>query len=115
MGSALHVKLLKADFPVFKTREEIENDFRLDEREKENLIYNITNGHAQVSAGQHLLDDYRDREITSIAIEKLNTVIKICNPDNWDKSDIQTDYYDVHYHFELQIGSSEKPLEVVAA
>ena len=39
-------------------------------------------------------------------------IIECLNLDNWDRSDSQTDYFDVGHYVTLQIGSWDKPFAV---
>lgn len=116
MGRSLHVCLVKAPFRVFKTEDEIRETFRThgygryDERDVTNLVYDIQRGHTQVN------DYYIDESplYTDEAKLVLKRVKEIVNKDNWDHSDIQTDYFDVHFYLHMSIGTWERPLEVMA-
>lgn len=116
MGQSLHVVLVKAPFRVFKTEDEIREHFRTngwgryDERDITNIVYDISRGHTQVN------DHYIDESViyTDEAKIILKRVREIVNKDNWDRSDIQTDYFDVHFYLHMSIGTWERPLEVVA-
>jgi len=50
--------------------------------------------------------------LTEQAVEMLNAVIEIGNRENWDNSDLMTDYFDVNYYFHLNIGKWDKPFIV---
>lgn len=39
----------------------------------------------------------------------LAKAIEIANKKNWDRSEIQTDYFDVNYYFDLEIGKWNRP------
>lgn len=116
MGSSLHVKLVKANFRVFKTEEEIREHFRTegwgkyDERDMINLTRDVERGYSQVN--EYYID--RSPIYTDEAKKILKCVKEISNQDNWDHSDVVTDYYDVHYHFDFTVGEWDRPLEVVA-
>ena len=42
----------------------------------------------------------------------LRAITDVCNRDNYDNSDIQTDYFDVGYYFHLKIGKWDRDYEV---
>ena len=41
-----------------------------------------------------------------------NRINEICNQWNWDRSDSQSDYFDVNYYLRLSVGKWDKPFEV---
>ena len=43
----------------------------------------------------------------------LQRVAEIDRENNWDNSDPMTDYYDVHHHFDLEIGKWNKPFQKI--
>jgi len=45
--------------------------------------------------------------------ELLTKIVKILNTGNWNRSDSQTDYFDVGHYINLSIGSWEKPYILV--
>ena len=47
--------------------------------------------------------------LTQEAWDCMAAAFKIANKDNWDKSDIQTDYFNVNYYLHLAIGKWDKP------
>ena len=49
--------------------------------------------------------------LTPKAWRALATATSIANRRNWDRSDIQTDYFDVNYYFHLAIGKWNKPYQ----
>lgn len=50
--------------------------------------------------------------LTEQAVGMLNVVIEISNCENWDNSDLMTDYFDVNYYFHLEIGKWNRPFVV---
>lgn len=44
----------------------------------------------------------------------LNEVMHVMNDGNWDRSDIQTDYFDVGWYTDIKIGEWNKPYQVAA-
>ena len=50
--------------------------------------------------------------LTEEAAEMFKAVSEIGNRENWDNSDIQTDYFDVNYYFNLAVGKWDKPFVV---
>ena len=50
--------------------------------------------------------------LTPKAAKMLKAVVEMSNRENWNNSDIQTDYFDVNYYFHLQVGKWNKPFIV---
>lgn len=48
------------------------------------------------------------------ALAFLSEVIPAMNAENFDKSDIMTDYFHVGYYINVRIGSDDKPYELIA-
>src|SRR5450759_2452689 len=108
--------VVKADFQVFRTPEELRSDAIHGEEQwqtnaRENRIIDAERGYTQLGGTNHL--DDRDKVFTETAKNVLNRVVDIINRDNWDNSDMQTDYYDVNYAVRFNIGSFEKPVEIL--
>lgn len=51
---------------------------------------------------------------TGEALEIMDAIYKGLQKENYDNSDIQTDYFDVGYYVNVQIGRWNKPFEVTA-
>ena len=68
------------------------------------------NGHLDI--GNHFNPNW-DNSITSVltreAANILSKVFSICDRYNWDHSDLQSDYYDVHFYLSVEIGRWNKP------
>lgn len=47
-------------------------------------------------------------------VAEIAPIIAALNTDNWDRSDIQTDYFDVGHYITLQFGTWDKRFEVKA-
>ena len=60
----------------------------------------------------HLAERCNGYYLTKSAVKLLEKVVKISNKKNWDRSDLMTDYFDVNYYFNLQIGKWNKPFKV---
>jgi hypothetical protein len=63
--------------------------------------------------GNSLPDFYNNGVVlTESAWDMLRRVDEIANAENWDRSDRQSDYFDVNYYFHLRIGKWNKPFVV---
>lgn len=51
------------------------------------------------------IDSNFDGEVAKL----LKTIVDCLNTGNWDRSDSQSDYFDVGHYIELEIGSWDKP------
>jgi len=52
-----------------------------------------------------------DRQFTGKALEIIDACVKAMNQGNHDKSDIQSDYFDVGWYIDINIGQWNKPYE----
>lgn len=60
------------------------------------------------------VNDYHlDNRFYGQALDDLQAIVDICNVGNHNNSDIQSDYFDVGWYLDLDIGSDERPFEVV--
>jgi len=84
---------------------------------------NTTNGHTHsgeyVRLNHYYIDQNWDGDwvsdgyyLTEAAAQMFKRVVEIANRDNWDNSDLQTDYCDVNYYFHLNVGKWDKPFVV---
>lgn len=48
-------------------------------------------------------------------LETFKRIKKAMNTDNYDRSDVMTDYFDVGHYVSIQIGKWNKPFQVLAA
>ena len=99
-GQSLGVYLMGAPFKVFAIPKTING-------------YD-NGGHAQLNKYQ-LLDKYPDnkricngRYLTKKAWTVLKRACEIMDADNWDRSDIMVDYFDVNYYSDISIGKWNK-------
>lgn len=107
-GSEITVSLMTAPFPVFAQ----DVDCNGNKQEKDYTQLN----HFQLRRGF----DYDRRDpgvcngvfLTPEAWEVLKRADEIANLHNWDNSDIQTDYFDVNYYFNINIGKWNKPFQI---
>ena len=118
MGQSLHVSLMKSDFKVIRDSTDI----------NENALRHLSTGYTIEDIKQrqneryHQLNQYgffRDEYdpdtwnngvfLTEKAHIMFKRIVKIVNYFNWDNSDSQTDYFDVHFYLHLNIGKWNKP------
>jgi hypothetical protein len=57
----------------------------------------------------------RDERLEDWFKEELQHIVNYANQWNWDRSDIQTDYFDVNFYWNLGIGKWDKPFEYTGA
>lgn len=55
---------------------------------------------------------YLDSEFSGECLKCLQELNEAMNDGNWDKSDIQTDYFNVGWHIDINIGTYDKPYTV---
>ena len=101
-GQSLKVTLLAAPFKAFaKDRDCSGNEVR---------------GYAQLNQYQFQgLDDEllnNGTYLTKEAWDCMADAYRIASRDNWNKSDPQTDYYNVNYWLHLEIGKWDKPFVI---
>jgi hypothetical protein len=56
---------------------------------------------------------YLDSSFSGIALEYLEKAKAIMHVDHWDKSDIQSDYFNCAYYVNMQVGRWNKPYKLV--
>lgn len=71
--------------------------------------HDIANGHYRVNHYWYA-SHIKDREL----VAEITPIIAALNTDNYDNSDIQTDYFDVGHYISLQFGTWDKRFEVKA-
>lgn len=54
-----------------------------------------------------------DRSFSGIALECLEAIKEVLYEDHWDKSDIQTDYFNTAWYIAICIGRYDKPYKVI--
>jgi len=108
-GSSISVALMTAPFPVFA------RDVDVNENEQDK-------GYAQLNRYQLARGfDYSHQYpgvcngvfLTPEAWKVLSRAGEIGQFHNWDNSDIQTDYFDVNYYFDIAIGKWDKPFQIM--
>lgn len=71
------------------------------------------NGHLNI--GNHFNPNW-DRPITDVVTQEaadiLSVVFSVCSQYNWDHSDHQSDYFDVHFYLSVEIGKWNKPYSI---
>lgn len=55
---------------------------------------------------------YRD-QFTGPALEFLEQVLAVMNTGNWDRSEIQSDYFDVGWYVDVNIGRWDRPYALI--
>jgi hypothetical protein len=58
---------------------------------------------------------YRESLNDECVADTLDAIFKALNTDNYDRSDTQTDYFDVGHYVDLRIGKWDKPFVVTGA
>ena len=66
------------------------------------------NGYLSVNRYHMVRNEY----LTDAGKELFTKIAEIANQWNWDRSDIQSDYFDVNYYLNLSVGKWDKPFEV---
>jgi len=110
-GQSMHIALMSAPFEVFS---DVDNNvvemehLRRSHLTKEEIakIWNDTveKNHHQVNQ-YYINDDYM---LSNEAKELFKYVRILSDKDNWDNSDIMTDYFDVNYYMDMSIGKWDK-------
>ena len=105
MGSALHVSLMRCPFKVY-----FEKPTYWSRGGEFQLNYGQINGNLSLPYGQTEDRGFKIRPhaITREAYEVLGKAKEIANRENWDDSDVMTDYYSVNYAFHLYVGRHDK-------
>ena len=110
---------LKAEFPEIKFSVRIEHHMALNVTIVK-APYNFMEHRASVQLGGFKLredsnyqSDTANERFPFKHIDVLNRIIDIINCDNYDRSDIMTDYFDVGYYVHFNIGSWNKPFVFV--
>ncbi len=77
--------------------------------EKENYARRIKEDHRTLNI-YHLDKEFPEG---STMLEPIKKILACLNTDNFDRSDIQSDYFCVGHHVDLNIGSYDKPFEAI--
>ena len=54
-----------------------------------------------------------DPDITPECWQVFKRAYDILSKDNWDRSDIQTDYFDVHFYYRFEVGKWDRKFEKI--
>jgi hypothetical protein len=118
MGSSLYVCLMSANFKVTKTFEEIPQDiiqFYINNGYTIEQLKTMCNRNYFQLNPNTLREDYNGDYwnnatfLTKKAHDMLADVVKLTDKYNWNHSDSQSDYYDVHFSLNVHIGKWDKP------
>ena len=111
-GRSMTIALMSGDFEALKDEGEAQlNRFQLlsntfEQRTKQQIVNNewveIPEGYAICNGAL----------LTHKAYNVMKRAAEIGNAENWDNSDIMTDYFDVNYYLDVQIGKWNKNYEV---
>ncbi len=119
MGSSITVALMQSPIKIIRDMEDISEDAILD---KENHRYAKAQIAEMQSEKYHQLNPYQLREdfketawcngvfLTKEGHELLKKVVGIVDKYHVDRSDAMTDYYDVNFHFDIDLGKWNKPM-----
>jgi hypothetical protein len=73
----------------------------------------VSRGFAPNTSGYEQVNPYHYNEhFDGIALAFLEEVMPVMNDGNYDKSDIQTDYFNVGWYVDVNIGQWNKPYTV---
>jgi len=92
---------------------ELTKDFKFSVRggNSPKLYIKIISGPIDLGIEHKLLRAYRYEDKPEVSAV-LKEVLDIALEDYYDNSDIQTDYFDVAFYYDIEIGSYDKPYEV---
>jgi len=118
MGSSITISLMKSDRKIKKDFKNISEKAFWD---YENRLYDKGRIEQLQKEDYHQLNQYNLREkynpdtwcngvfLTEKGHNLLKKVVETVQYYNWDNSDIQTDYFDVHFYLHMQLGKWDKP------
>jgi ATP-dependent helicase/DNAse subunit B len=66
----------------------------------------VCDGHIDVNPYHY------EKHFSGTALDALTELFEVLNTDNFDKSDIQTDYFHVGHYVDVNIGKWDKPYEL---
>ena len=94
---------LKTAFPGFKFSVRVSHYTSIDvSLMKSPLVFNFKFDKGYKQINQYCLEDYENGDI-------LKQIVEIINKENYDKSDIMSDYFDVGFYMSFSIGKWNKP------
>lgn len=111
-GRTMTIALMSADFEALKNEGEAQlNRYQLVEGfERRSGTQIINNQWTEIPEGYALCNGAL---VTRKAWEVLQRAAEVGNADNWDNSDSQTDYFDVNYYLDINIGKWNKDFQVL--
>lgn len=118
MGQSLHISILETNFKIIMPFEQLSESAILsytdNYRDKEQLKQMQESGDHQISG---LLGDVYNPDVwnngvflTEQGFNLVKRITELVNKFNYDNSDIQTDYFDVHFYTHYNIGQYDRPL-----
>lgn len=119
-GSSISISIIKADRKIIQDFKELSETSLIC---FENRAYTREGIKETQSKNYHQLSPFNLREefkinswcngvfLTEEGHKLLQRVVQISDQYNWDNSDSQTDYYDVHFSLDLEIGKWNKEFD----
>jgi len=108
-SSSLKIRILSGKIDFVQNRlDMLEGDMRYSEEEKANHRLYLT----KFNSGMQVNHYWLDTSFSGLALEYLEKVKAIMSVDHWDKSDIQSDYFNCAYYMNIDIGKWDKPYEL---
>ena len=115
-GQSLSVALTEAPFAAFTSEEthaqlnqfqfrDLGKDYYRGSWESGKGVFRDPNSKSFINNGAAL---------TEQAWDTMQRADQIADKDNWDKSDIQSDYFNVNYYLHLNIGRWDKPFVIAS-
>lgn len=110
-GRTMTITLMNADFEALKGEDEAQlNSYQLMETfERRSGTQIVNNEWEEIPEGYALCNGAL---VSRKAWEVLHRAAEVGNSENWDNSDSQSDYFDVNYYLDINIGKWNKPFQV---
>jgi hypothetical protein len=105
-SSSLNVRIISGKIDLIQNYIDTVNAANVMRDYEEVVKYMQRNRYVQVN--HYWLDSHYN----GLALEYLEKVKAIMSVDHWDKSDIQSDYFNCAYYMHINIGAWDKPFEV---
>jgi len=121
MGCSLHINIMESNFKLIKPFEEL-SDFAINRYTKEDGYRTIEDLKRLQETKHHQIyltssDSVYNPNVwnngvflTEEGFNLVKRISELVNRFNYNNSDIQTDYFDVHFYTHLNIGNWDKPL-----
>ncbi len=108
-SGSLKVRIISGKIDFVQNRlDMLEGDMRYSEEEKANHRLYLT----KFNSGMQVNHYWLDTAFSGVALDYLEKVKAIMSVDHWDKSDIQSDYFNCAYYMNIDIGKWDKPYEL---